>query len=85
MILLRKADGGPILRRTRRIRWIMAGPAMLTLAAGLLAGPAGVARAASVQLTGDDNVVVDTVHGMYLPAPSSRGRGRVPTRWWWPT
>ena len=38
-----------------RIRWIMAGPAMLALAAGLLAGPAGVARAASVRLTGDGN------------------------------
>jgi hypothetical protein len=57
-----------------RIRWIMVGPALLTLIAGLLAGPAGVARAASVRLTGDDNVVVDTVHGHVFASPEFQWR-----------
>jgi 5-hydroxyisourate hydrolase-like protein (transthyretin family) len=58
-----------------RIRWIMAGPAMLTLAVSLLAGPAGVARAAIVPLTGDDNVVVDTVHGHVFASPEFQDQG----------
>jgi hypothetical protein len=57
------------------MRWIVAGPAMLALAAGLLAGPTGVARAVSVPLTGDDNVVVDTLHGHLFASPEFQQQG----------
>jgi YVTN family beta-propeller protein len=58
-----------------RIRWIVAGPALLTLA-GLLAVPAGVARAASFSLSSFDSVVVDAAHGhMFVSPGNDFGRG----------
>ena len=53
---------------TMRIRWIMAGSALLTLA-GLLAVPAGVARAATFSLSSFDDVVVDAAHGHVFVSP----------------
>src|ERR1700727_1632502 len=48
---------------------------MIALTAVLLAGPTGVARAVSVPLTGDDNVVVDTVHGHLFASPEFQQQG----------
>lgn len=54
-----------------RISWLAAAPALLLLAAGLLAAPAGTARADGFPLSSNDNVVVDTVHDHIFASPES--------------
>ena len=58
-----------------RSRWIMARPGHDHAGRRPAGGPAGVARAASVPLTGDDNVVVDSVHGHVFASPEFQEQG----------